>query len=384
MTPGLHPLRIAFVGEGDPQDAGAAGANSPAMLIAALSARGHQIHAVDCELYGVRRAIVAVATWARAKDRWSGRYHLHRRAFAARSQLAQRALARLDGQLDAIIQFGSAFDASRPGVPVLVWCDTCALVTRDEPFSWMGALSAPDQRDVGDRERRLMTAAARVMPWSQYAGRRIAAVTGVSEARVRVTYVGPSIDLSSVTRPSPSAMPAPVRILFVGREFARKGGDLLLEACRRLRAEGTDVRVTLVGPTTFDVRDDFVDFVGFLDKGVPADVVRLAAVYQEADIFCLPTRREPFGIAVAEAMLTGLPVVASNLSAIPEMVDDGRTGFLVPVDDIDTLTERLNRLATDPDLRRRMGQAGLAHARERFTWLAVAARVEAAIREVQR
>lgn len=382
MIAKLPSLRIAFVGEGDPQDAGAAGANSPAMLIAALRARGHRVHAIDCELYGARRAAVAVATWANSKERWSGRYHLHRRAFAARTQLAQRALEGLSDRPDAIIQFGSAFDASRPGIPVLIWCDTCALVTRDEPFSWMGALNAKDQEDVAGRERGLMTAAARVMPWSEYAGRRIAAVTGVSKARVRVTYVGPSIDLSAVTGDRLSDPLAPVRILFVGREFTRKGGDLLLEACRRLRAAGTDVRLTLVGPTALDVRDDFVDFVGFLDKSVPSDVVRLADVYREADIFCLPTRREPFGIAVAEAMLTGLPVVASELSAIPEMVVDGVTGFLVPVDAIDALTARLQQLAVNPELRQRMGQVGRQHARDRFTWMAVAGRVEAAIREV--
>jgi glycosyltransferase involved in cell wall biosynthesis len=385
VTTPPRPLRIAFVGEGDPEDAGAAGANSPAMLIAALRARGHVVHAIDCEVYGAGRALVALSTWASDRDRWVGRYHLHRRAYAARSRRAQRALATLDGTLDAVVQYGSAFDARFRDIPLLIWCDTCALVTRSEPFSWMGALGAADQRDVERRERRLMADASRVLPWSEYAGRRIAAVTDIDRAKVRVTYVGPSVDLAASDTGGPASAAAagnPVRVLFVGREFQRKGGDLVLDACRRLRAEGADVRVTVVGPRQAPATDEFIDFLGFLSKSVPADVATLRQAYHDADVFCLPTRREPFGIAVAEAMLTGLPVVASDLSAIPEMVEDGVTGFLTPVDDLDAITERLGRLVRDPALRERMGRAAVERASARFSWSAVAASVERAVREV--
>ena len=108
---------------------------------------------------------------------------------------------------------------------------------------------------------------------------------------------------------------------------------------------------------------------------------RLQEVFAQADIFCLPTRREPFGIAVVEAMLSGLPVIATSVSAIPEIVEDGVTGYLVGVDDIDRLTERLVSLALDSSLRESMGRKGAASARARFEWNEIARRVEDATRE---
>ena len=80
----------------------------------------------------------------------------------------------------------------------------------------------------------------------------------------------------------------------------------------------------------------------------------------------MPSRTEPFGLAVVEAMLLGLPVVASAVGGIPEIVVDGVTGFLVPAEDVDALTAALRTLILDPDLRSRMGEEGRARAIAEF------------------
>jgi len=383
----LHslPLHILFVGEYEPDDLGAAGANAHAMLIQTLRSRGVKVTGIMCDLDGFeRRAMMArLFSWDRA--RWIGRYHLHPMAFAARTRKAQRLMriALNAAPADAVIQYGSAFDAAVPRLAHLMWSDTTAAVTAKEPYSWMGSMLPTEQRLVDAQERHLLSACDIIMPWSQYAGAQIARCSGVPAERMRPTYVGPSVSLESTAdaRLARSASGGTVRVLFVGREFARKGGDAFVEAVRRVRVRGIDLRAVIVGPEKCGFDNDFVDFVGFLDKSDPSDLKSLRDVYAEADIFCLPTRREPFGIAVVEAMLAGLPVVATKVSAIPEIVEDGSTGYLVEVDDIDRLTDRLAELASDSALRDTMGRRGAASARSRFDWIEVAQRVEDATRE---
>jgi glycosyltransferase involved in cell wall biosynthesis len=90
-------------------------------------------------------------------------------------------------------------------------------------------------------------------------------------------------------------------------------------------------------------------------------------LYQEMDILLMPTVREGFGLAVAEAMACGLPVVASDCSAIPELIDHGKGGFLCPVGDVNAFAEKINLLADSPKLRREMGEYNRAKIEKMFT-----------------
>jgi glycosyltransferase involved in cell wall biosynthesis len=105
----------------------------------------------------------------------------------------------------------------------------------------------------------------------------------------------------------------------------------------------------------------------------------MEAVYAGASAFVMPSLYEPLGVAVIEAMAAGLPCVGSTGGALPELIEEGETGFLVPPGDEEALLDRMRRLAGDPELCRRLGDAGAARYRERFTWDAVAERMLEAI-----
>jgi glycosyltransferase involved in cell wall biosynthesis len=103
-------------------------------------------------------------------------------------------------------------------------------------------------------------------------------------------------------------------------------------------------------------------------------------VLQQLDIFAMPSTYEGFGVAALEAEAMEMPVVASRIHGIPDVVVDGETGLLVPPRDRQALAAALERLATDADLRRRLGQAGRAFVAEQYSWEENTAQMEALYR----
>ncbi len=188
---------------------------------------------------------------------------------------------------------------------------------------------------------------------------------GVDLARFDPDRVGPSE--RAAARAELGAAPDDVVVGTVGRLVAEKGYPELFEAARSL---GPGVVLAVVGPDDPEKSDrlpaalieaaaaDGVRFLGMRD-----DVDRL---YSAFDVFVLPSHREGFPRVAMEAAAMGLPVVATDIRGCRQVVDDGVTGMLVPVDDPVALARALRAVAADGDLRARMGAAGRAKARAEF------------------
>ncbi|MFK5635015.1 glycosyltransferase family 4 protein [Ornithinimicrobium sp. LYQ103] len=156
-------------------------------------------------------------------------------------------------------------------------------------------------------------------------------------------------------------------VLYVGRLSREKDLDQLLEPMRRLADVGARLAFVGSGPGRGELERMFAGtrtvFTGYLGG---AD---LAAAYASADVFAFPSTTETLGLVALESMASGVPVVGADAGGIPFVIDDGRTGFLVPPGDADALTDRLRRLLVDPVLRERMGAAARADA-EQHSWRA--------------
>jgi glycosyltransferase involved in cell wall biosynthesis len=152
-----------------------------------------------------------------------------------------------------------------------------------------------------------------------------------------------------------------LRVLFVGGDLERKGGFVLLDAVRRLRDAGVAVELDLV------TRDEVPEQEGVrAHHGLTPNSPPLIELYHRADVFCLPTMGDCLPMVLSEAGAVGLPLVSTDVGAIGEIVRDGETGLLVPVDDAGALAAALHRLADDPDARRRMGEAARQLVRQQF------------------
>lgn len=154
------------------------------------------------------------------------------------------------------------------------------------------------------------------------------------------------------------------RILFVGRLAAVKGVPLLVEALARLQSTHPDAHLTIIGDgpdrNALEAKIAHMGLAGMVDFVGYADEAGVAAHLARADLFVLPSFAEGVPVVLMEAMAARLPVIASRVAGVPELVIDGESGFLVPPGDVETLTARIELLLADPDRRQAMGEAGRA------------------------
>jgi glycosyltransferase involved in cell wall biosynthesis len=214
--------------------------------------------------------------------------------------------------------------------------------------------------------------------------------TGVSEERVR--WLPPALD-PAFERLAASPAMVPVdedrpELLTVSRlwaEEARKGVDHAVVAFSRLAARHPGARYRIVGKGSDKPRlQALAASLGLRDRVIFEEDLtdrELADRYRRCSVFVLPSGQEGFGIVFLEAMRFGKPCVAGRAGGAPEAVEDGRSGLLVDFLDAAGLEAALDRLLGDPDLRRRMGEAGQSRVALDFTFERFRERLRRALAE---
>lgn len=349
---------------------------------------GHATHAGGLATAVARDAEVA-ATWVRvpyrADDLWQrvppfrGNWSL-RASARARAGLGAGPVGRLDGLLFHT-QLSALLSLDLLGrMPAVLSLDATPL-NMDEvgaAYRHRPAAGGPLDRLKLAWNRVALRRAAGVIAWSEWVARSLRDDFGVDPARVSV--IPPGVDLVRWRPGPPRPESARPRLLFVGGDFARKGGPALLEA---LRGElGARCDVDLV---THDPRLD-PGALGprvCVHRGLRPDDPRHGELFRRADLFVLPTRGDCSPLAILEALASGLPVIATRVGAIAEQVEHGVTGFVVDPDRPDRLATAIGVLLGDPARRRAMGVAARRAAEERFdaarNYPALLARLKAAV-----
>jgi glycosyltransferase involved in cell wall biosynthesis len=201
--------------------------------------------------------------------------------------------------------------------------------------------------------RRAFGAAAALVTWCAWAKDSLVRDYGMPEDKIAV--IPPGVDLAHWPRLDPSLRAQgedgrPVKLLFVGGEFARKGGELLLQCFRAGLDERCELHIVTQAPVAPAPNI-------FVYHNLTPNSDTLLRLYAESDIFVFPTLADCAPLAVPEAMAAGLPVISTRVGAIPEMVHEGETGLLLPPGDMGALRNAIETLVARPDLRARMGAA---------------------------
>lgn len=203
------------------------------------------------------------------------------------------------------------------------------------------------------RERELFNRATGVLPWSQVAANSLQKDYAIPTEKTHI--LPPSLDLPVPRKPSRHATP---RALFVGADFKRKGGELLLQAFRSFQGQlELDILTQSSVSPEPGVR---------LWRHIEAHTQQWESLWREADFFIFPSHLETFGIVLVEAMAFELPIISSCAGAAEEILDHGKCGYLLDALTIDELSLTVDRLLGDQSEARQLARAGRARVVEKY------------------
>lgn len=287
-----------------------------------------------------------------------------------RTAQVQAGLDRQTSPYDLIMQMQTlcapGFD--RRGVPYAIYTDnTMALTQRLYPPG--ARLSAAGARRWMDLEADVCNAASAVFTLSEFARESVIDDYGCAPERVVAVGAGTNQYLAEL----PERVTDIPRALFVGEDFTRKGGRVLLDAWQRVIEEIPEAELVIAGPRRNPVPAETrgVRWVGRVNRDT------LASLYESASVFVLPSLFEPWGFVFFEAMGHGLPCVGTSHCAMPEIIDDGITGRLVPPGQSEPLAAVLTEMLTDPEITAVMGRAAYDEVMTGNSWSDVIDRVAA-------
>jgi glycosyltransferase involved in cell wall biosynthesis len=264
-----------------------------------------------------------------------------------------------DCAVDAVLQV--EFLASILPIPFYSYADCSwdalfASVARPEMYADIMSLSPSSMMRRRDRQLAMYDRAAGIITMSHWFARSLAEQSGVPAEKIHVVHPGFSAGRTVDTSRPLRDKPAPRRrLLFVGRQhasysFYRKGGDLVVAALAILRREyDPQLSLTVVGLDEWPLPGPVPDGVNVLGALPPEQVARL---YDDHDLFVMPSRQESFGIVFTEALSRGLPCVARNAFAMPEIITPGVSGALVDTDDAELLAKAIVSVLEDDEIYR--------------------------------
>lgn len=242
--------------------------------------------------------------------------------------------------------------------------DVAMLAARFGGTSWSFTMHGPAElADVrGHRLREKVESAAFAACTSDFVRSQLLSAAGYG-ARARLPVVRTGIDVDGfAVRAAGERDPGPLRLLNIGRLAPVKGQGVLIEAVALLAQRGVDAHATIVGPGTEEDAlrvlareagvEDRIELTG------PVGQDDIQALYERADVFCSPSFAEGLPLVLIEAMAKGVPVIATTIMGIPELVEHERTGLLLAPGRPDLLADAVERLVAEPELAARLAVAG--------------------------
>ncbi len=343
---------------------------SSANFFGALRDQGLLAGAREVAISKAREGFEKGLAFSLPMPRWKARYHASVRRFRALTAVASQIIAG-QSEMQGVLQIGAWF--------------SCGAVTKLPCFSYhdgnaalryryygRGLLSARTQRAHLDWERSVYGALTGIFVMSQWLADSFVEDFGVPRTKVHV--VGGAVNMKLPERIPTQRGTAP-RYLFVGKDFARKGGKFLLEAFRLVRQAIPDAELFIVGPI-LPTQPAGVVCAGYLSKTKADESALLTQLFGSATAVVLPSVYEPFGISLLEGMAFARPCIAVDRCAMPEIVRHGETGLIARAEDPASLANAMIELGRNPVEAARMGEAGRRRIESDYTWDAVATKIK--------
>ena len=229
--------------------------------------------------------------------------------------------------------------------------------------TFMRAYSSPMQNihyqtDLKWFTKKAVNLASELTAVSQYTANLVSKELGVDK-KIRTIYNG--IDEGVFTPIKKTTQKGRIKVLFSGNLTKRKGAHWLLPILKKLNSN-----IEIIYTAGLRGQGDLGAHSRLVNVG-RVEYSNMPQLYQSVDVLLFPTVREGFGLAASEAMACGLPVVATNCSSLPELIDEGKGGFLCGLGDVNEFAAKINLLAENKALRQEMGAYNRVKVEEMFT-----------------
>ena len=299
-------------------------------------------------------------------QKWKFKYHLNTAFFNQMTRTAEKKINALDSNdFDVILQVGAWYNFSKFKNKTLASYHDGNLATRlKSPYGYP-SIHKKHIKNAYHYEKELYEQMDFIFPMSKWLAQSF--INDFEIDASKVIPVGAGINLPRIKQPETKDPKKPT-ILFVGKDFERKGGYILLDAFEQVRNKIKNVELIIAGPDHVNNLPEGARCEGFISKQSEEGVEKLLTLYSTASIFALPSLYEPFGIAFAEAMAHKLPCIGTNNCAMPEIIDDGINGFIVESNDSKSLSDKIITLLQDFELRESMGEAAYRKYYSNYRW----------------
>ncbi len=296
------------------------------------------------------------------RSRWRVASVMRPKTFYQRSRAIEQRLKKWEGQYDLIFQLHAMMapgDLSLGRSYVICTDNTYALSARYWP-QWLPPSYEIDQKEWMDIETEVYEKAKFVFTWSEFARQSVIQDYGIAPDRVIATGAGANFKSVSISEKSYESQIA----IFVGFEFERKGGLVLMESWKQVRKKLPNAQLYMVGLT--NPTNEEIPGVRWFGK--VTDRQELQQLYHQSTVFVMPSIFEPWGHVFTEAMGMGLACIGNNSCAMPEIITHEETGYLVTPGDVEELSEALITLLSNPDIAARLGHQAYHKMADAGSW----------------
>jgi len=325
----------------------------------------------------LRRLAQAIATFHPNRKRWRDaleRESEHRIASWERFSRALQRDERVTGA-GVVLQVGLHFDSfpsSGESLRLIYLHGTLSMILRSR---YDCSMWCPPMHEVPrwiKAECAVLRKADRIYIGSAFLRDELADRYGVERDKIVLAGTGcPTLPDVSISARSVGQHREGMTFLFVGKDFERKGGEVLLTAFERVGGHRPGTRLRIVGPRAVGRRlPPGVELVGPV-----ADRAAMSALFAEADVFVMPSLHDSFGFVFLEAMHFGLPCIGTDIFAIPDIIRRGETGLIVEPGNAAELASAMIWMLENPEPARKMGLEGKKRVARDFRWSDVAAAV---------
>lgn len=335
------------------------------LFFEALARRFDLLGVHDVDLNGYHRLMSGVLTFHPNRKIWKERYYKNIYSFNKRSHNAAHIQNFYKKQADLVLQVGVLFDAywEKLQIPNIIYTDWTSQLSAQNPYRYRSPFLGTKLAKWLNYESKAFQRAIHIFTRSELVRKNIVQEYGIPLEKV--TTVGGGVSIYPFPeQPILRQMDFPT-LLFIGSDFKRKGGEVLLQAFSLVHNLVPCARLRLL---TRDAIPDGLPLENVEVLPYIWDREMIYRLYKEADVFVLPSREETWGDVLLEAAAFGLPSIGVEGGVMNEVIKDGETGFLTALDDASALANVMRVVLENADLRRQLGKDARIHVESTFTW----------------